>query len=89
MRLAFERASSAGEGAVAAVALNQGEPFVRSLARRWYRDKSATAMVEYALLVAVISLTVMAAAQTLGLQISAAFSKVGVYIASAQVPPSP
>lgn len=46
-------------------------------------------MVEYGLLVALIAVTVVAGGQIVGLQISTVFSKIGVYIAGARIPPSP
>jgi pilus assembly protein Flp/PilA len=65
------------------------EPCVRRLAARWHRDESAASMVEYGLLVAVIAVAVMAAAQPIASQVGAIFSEVRAYIAGVTVPPSP
>ena len=62
---------------------------MRGLAERWCRDQSAVTIVEYGLLLALISLVVAAASQTIAAQISTVFSKVGTYLSSASAPSSP
>ena len=71
--------------------LEEAIPLMFALLSRFSRDESGASLVEYGLLLALISLIAAGAAVVLGTQLSIIFSKAGDYMTNAAsgVPTSP